>query len=305
MTDQLVTSEHPDGVVLVRLNRPDRLNALSAGLMNELTATWSALARRPDLRCVVLTGTGRAFCAGADAGLLAGSRAPRGADLDDELSFVPGRLLDVPVVVAVNGVCAGGGLHFVADADVVIASASATFLDPHVSVGQVSGIEPASLALRLPLGIALRMALLGSAERLPAQRAYDLGLVSELTSEEDLTGRALAIAAAIAAASPAAVQATRRSARRLAAQLTEPAMREGWAAVQRHWDHPDAAEGPRAFAQRRAPAWQADSGHADSGQADSGQADSGQAGSGQAGSGQDEPRQPGGQPPEPPAGGQA
>ena len=255
MTKPLAVEEHTAGVVLVRLDRPERLNALSAALMDELTATWADLAQREDLRCVVLTGNGRAFCAGADTGLLASDRAPRGAGLDGELSFVPGRVLEVPVVVAVNGVCAGGGLHFVADADIVIAATSASFVDPHVSVGQVSGIEPASLALRLPLGVVLRMALLGSRERLSAQRAFDLGLVTELTSEDELVDRALAIAADIASASPAAVRATRRSVRRLAEQVAEPAMRDGWGAVQRHWAHPDSAEGPRAFAEKRAPAW--------------------------------------------------
>ena len=126
MTKSLAVEEHPAGVVL---DRPERLNALSAALMDELTASWVDLARREDLRCVVLTGNGRAFCAGADTGLLASDRAPRGAGLDGELSFVPGRVLEVPVVVAVNGVCAGGGLHFVADADIVIAATSASFVD--------------------------------------------------------------------------------------------------------------------------------------------------------------------------------
>ncbi|MFC0529976.1 enoyl-CoA hydratase/isomerase family protein [Phytohabitans kaempferiae] len=251
----LIVEQPAPGVVLVRLNRPDRLNALDAELMSGLEELWPRLRQRADVRCVVLTGNGRGFCSGADAGFLADDRAPRGAGLDGELSFVPGRILDVPVVVAVNGVCAGGGLHFVADADIVIAAEGATFLDPHVSVGQVSGIEPPSLVLRLPLPVISRMALMGRHERLTARRLYDLGLVTELVGEDSLVDRAVEIAAVVASASPAAVRATRRSWRRLSDALVEPPMREGWDEVQRHWAHPDADEGPAALRDKRPPRW--------------------------------------------------
>jgi len=251
----MVVEEPAAGVVLVRLDRPERMNALTAGLMSDLERLWYGLRERADLRCVVLTGTGRGFCSGADAGFLSAERAPRGAGLAEELSFVPGRVLDVPVVVAVNGVCAGGGLHFVADADIVIAAESATFLDPHVSVGQVSGIEPPSLALRLPLPVISRMALLGRHERVSARRLYDLGLVTELVPDADLLDRAVAIATTVASASPAAVRATRRSYRRLSDAVVEPAMRDGWEDVQRHWLHPDATEGPAALQAKRSPRW--------------------------------------------------
>jgi enoyl-CoA hydratase/carnithine racemase len=175
--------------------------------------------------------------------------------MDKEISFTPGRLLDVPVIVAVNGVCAGGGLHFVADADIVVAATTATFLDPHVSVGQVSGIEPPSLALRLPLGVVTRMAILGARERISAERAYELGLVSELLEPEDLVPRALELADLVAENSPTAVSSTRRVIRHLVDELLEPSMRLGWERVQAHWPHTDATEGPAAFTEKRAPEW--------------------------------------------------
>lgn len=257
MTDEaLLVEALASGIVVVRLNRPTALNALDADLMGRLEQLWLELSLRQDLRCVVLTGTGRAFCSGADAGFLSAERAPRGAGLDGELAFLPGRVLSVPVVVAVNGICAGGGLHFVSDADIVIASQSASFLEPHVSVGQVSGVEPVALALRLPLPVIARMALLGRAERVTAQRLYDLGLISELVAEgADVVGRAVEIASAIASASPAAVRSTRAALRRLSDHVLEPFMRAGWVDVQQHWSHPDAAEGPRAFAEKRSPVW--------------------------------------------------
>jgi enoyl-CoA hydratase/carnithine racemase len=250
-----IRCDRGDGVLTVTLDRPERLNALSWNLRLELEALWTEVGTDAGVRCVVLTGAGRGFCAGADVDDLAGPRRARGDGLDDELSFLPGRRVDVPVVVAVNGVCAGGGLHFVADADVTIAARSATFLDPHVSVGQVSGIEPASLALRAPLTILSRMALLGRYERLDADAACRAGLVTEVVADDALAARAAELGAWIAAGSPTAVRATRRVLRRLEASLVEPAMDAGWCAVQTQWSHPDAAEGPRAFAERRPPAW--------------------------------------------------
>jgi enoyl-CoA hydratase/carnithine racemase len=254
MAEPVLIARRPSGVVVVRLNRPERLNALSAELMDRLHAVWRGLAGEVGLRAVVLTGEGRGFCAGADAGFLAAERAPRGRDLDDELNFVPGRVLEVPVILAVNGACAGAGLHFVADADIVLAAPAATFVDPHVSVGQVSGVEPSSLALRLPLPVIARMVLVGAGERLSAQRAYDLGLVTELVDPDRLVERAVEVAEMIAAASPESVRRSRRALRRVAEAL-EPLMQAGWADVPAHWGHPDAVEGPRAFAEKRPPVW--------------------------------------------------
>jgi enoyl-CoA hydratase/carnithine racemase len=242
-------------VVLVTLNRPDRLNALNAPLMDELRALWPRLNGERGLRCVVLTGAGRGFCAGADRSLLASDRSSAPASVADELSFLPGRQLRVPVVVAVNGPCAGGGLHFVADADIAIAGASATFTDPHVSVGHVSALEPTTLALRARMGDLARMVLLGAAQTLDAPSALAAGLVSEVTPDDALIPRTLELAGQISAASPRAVEVSRRLMRDLQEALTGSALERGWAEIRRHWDHPDALEGPSAATQRRAPAW--------------------------------------------------
>lgn len=250
---------HADGPVLhVALHRPDRMNAFDWAMTGELTGLWRRAAQDRSVRVVVLTGTGRAFCSGADVGDLEGERRPRGAGVEDELAFLPGPHLEVPVIVAVNGICAGGGLHFVADADIVIASESATFVDPHVSVGQVSALEPVSLALRVPIPRLLRLALLGRGERLDAAGALACDLVSEVVADEDLVPRARELAALVTANSPAAVAATRRALRSLEARLLRSSMEEGWEAITEHWRHPDSIEGPRAFAERRAPRWAGD-----------------------------------------------
>jgi enoyl-CoA hydratase/carnithine racemase len=247
--------ERADHVLTVTLNRPQQRNAFDWAMRGELTQLWTDVRDDDDVRCVVVTGEGKAFCSGIDVGDLDDERRPAGDGIDDEIAFLPGRRIHAPVIAAVNGVCAGGGLHFVADADVVIADETAWFTDPHVSVGQVSGIEPASLALRVPLNALALLALAGRSERWDAQRALDLGLVTEVVPPERLLERTYEVASAIAKNSPAAVRATRDIIRRFEASVVGPWMAEGWDAVQAHWPHPDAVEGPQAFFERRDADW--------------------------------------------------
>ncbi len=163
------------------------------------------------------------------------------------------------MIAAVNGVCAGGGLHFVADADIVIASSDATFLDPHVSIGQVSAYETIGLARKSPMEAITRMALVGRHERMTAQRAYELGILSQVVDPPDrLRDEAQALAEKIARNSPAAMAATKRALwGALEAGLTD-ACRAGSRELVGMWGHPDQEEGPRAFAERRDARWQVD-----------------------------------------------
>jgi enoyl-CoA hydratase/carnithine racemase len=115
-------------------------------------------------------------------------------------------------VAAVNGVCAGAGLHFVADADIVIASSTSSFLDPHVSVGQVSAIETIGLARKSPMEAVTRMAFMGRHERITADRARELGILSEVVAPPSLLReRAQEIGETIARNSPAAMAATKKA----------------------------------------------------------------------------------------------
>ena len=166
-----VELEQSDGVAVVTLNRPDALNALDDEMHAELPAVWSRIGADPGVRAIVITGTGRGFCVGMDLKRVGerGFRVPS-SDRVDELQRMTPLNNDVwlPTIVAVNGVCAGGGLHFVADADVVLASADASFVDTHVTNGQVTALEPISLMSRIGLGSALRLAVLGRAGRIDA-----------------------------------------------------------------------------------------------------------------------------------------
>jgi enoyl-CoA hydratase/carnithine racemase len=166
-------------------NRPQAGNAMDASMMAALPEAWRELNADNSIRVIVVTGAGRAFQTGLDmvqlardpAALREMSRRTKRADLQ-----LTGWHCGVtkPVVTAVNGVCAGGGLHFVVDSDVVIASSDAAFLDPHVSVGQASAFETIGLARRAAFGPVARMALIGAHERVDARRAHQLGWVSEV-----------------------------------------------------------------------------------------------------------------------------
>jgi len=245
-------------VATVILNRPDRLNALSPTMQRELRAVWAALDADPSLRVAVVTGCGeRAFCSGADVATVADLSRHRTSDYDRENHFTPQQArVRKPTICAVNGVCAGAGLHFVADCDFSIASDTATFLDPHVNVGQVSALEPIGLARRIPLGAVMRMVLLGRGERIDATRAYELGLVTEVVPAAHLRERALELARKIAEGSPAAIATSREAIYESLELPLHEALRRGFVLLRAHADHhPDAQEGPKAFFEKRPPRW--------------------------------------------------
>jgi enoyl-CoA hydratase/carnithine racemase len=244
-----------DTTLIVALDRPHRANSFDDHTMKELTSLWGRVAEDRTIRCIVVTGNGRAFSAGADMSMLAQERVDVGQTASEELSFLPGPIVAVPVIAAVNGMCAGGGLHFVADADIAIASESARFVDPHVSVGQVTALEPLELLSRMRPDRVIRMALLGTNEVLDAAAALDAGLVSEVVPDDRLLPRALELAAMIAAGSPEAVRLSRRVIRDYQRDLLGDHPDLGWKVIQRHRAHPDALEGPAAFIEKRVPRW--------------------------------------------------
>ncbi|WP_380871657.1 crotonase [Sphingomonas sp. DBB INV C78] len=260
VTDALVV-EREEHILKLTLNRPEQLNALNRDMQYALEAELSAAGEDPDVRVIVVTGAGRGFCSGADMG---GLRNSAEAPPDPKTFVVPkftNRQCGIfkPTICAVNGVCAGAGLHFVADSDIVIASEAANFVDTHVNVGQVTALEPIGLMRRMPMSAVLRLAILGKAERLNAAQALASGMVSEVHPADQLMARAMELAQIIAAVSPAAVQ---KSLKAIWDSLEMPlaqAYDNGFDLLIRHRAHPDALEGPKAFAEKRAPVWTADS----------------------------------------------
>jgi enoyl-CoA hydratase/carnithine racemase len=144
----------------------------------------------------------------------------------------------------------------VADADIVIAAADATFLDPHVSIGQVTAYEAIALARKMPFEAVMRMALTGRHERLTAARAYQLGMISEVVDPpERLREAAQELAEKIARNSPAAMAVSKRALWGALEMGLTDACRAGARDLVSMWGHPDQEEGPRAFAERRDARW--------------------------------------------------
>ena len=241
--------------------RPEAGNAIDAAMWDELAIAWSELDSDPAVRAIVNTGEGRAFQTGLD--LVALSRHPetlRRQSMQTKRAELPLTAwhngVGKPVIAAINGVCAGAGLHFVADADIVIASADATFVDPHVSVGQVSAFETIGLTKKMSAGAVARLALVGRHERLSAARAFELGMISQVVDPPgQLRSEAQALAEKIARNSPAALAATKRALwGALELGLTEACL-AGTQASLSVQGHPDQTEGRRAVDEGRDPQW--------------------------------------------------
>jgi len=242
-------------------NRPEQLNAMNNGMRDEFEVAWKELDADPAVRVIVHTGEGRAFQTGVDVREIAsdgvGMERYRESMEQFDLRFTAWHnQVWKPVITAVNGVCAGGGFHWVADADIVLAASDATFFDPHVSVGQVVSVEAIGLMRKMPVEAVMRMAFVGRYERMSAQRAFELGMVSQVVDPpERLREEAQELAEKIARNSPAAMAATKRALwGALETGLTE-ACRAGARELVSMWGHPDQTEGPLAFTEKREPKW--------------------------------------------------
>jgi enoyl-CoA hydratase/carnithine racemase len=242
-------------------NRPEQLNAMNAQMRDEFARAWIELDQDPEVRVIVHTGEGRAFQTGVDVAEIAGDgvgmeRYREGLE-DMDLHFTSWHQnVAKPVITAVNGICAGGGFHWVADADIVIAASDASFFDPHVSIGQVTAIEVIGLVRKMPVEAVMRMALVGRYERIDAERAYQLGMISQVVDPPDqLRAAAQELAEKIAKNSPAAMAATKRALwGALELGLTD-ACKAGAKELVSLWGHPDQEEGPLAFAEKREARW--------------------------------------------------
>ncbi len=258
--DTLIVERHGPVGWLIN-NRPDQLNAMSAHMRDEFADAWIELDRDPEVRVIVHTGEGRAFQTGVDVHEIAsdgvGMERYKQSMEDFDIHFTSWHQnVWKPVITAVNGICAGGGFHWVADADIVIAASDAQFFDPHTSIGQVVSIEAIGLMRKMPVEAVMRMAFVGRYERMSAQRAYELGMISEVVDPpERLREAAQELAEKIAKNSPAAMAATKRALwGALETGLTE-ACRLGAKELVSMWGHPDQTEGPAAFAEKRDAQW--------------------------------------------------
>ena len=254
----LLDFDRQDHVATITLNRPDRLNTFNRTMCEEMQAAWRIVKLDEGTHAVVLRAAGvRAFSAGLDV------KSDYGQPDNVWNHEDPGELLSPkwqkmwkPVICAVQGMCTAGALYFVNEADVVVCSEDATFFDSHVTAGLVSALEPIGLMRRIGLGDTLRMALMGNDERVCAESALRIGLVTEVVAADDLWTRAHEIADIVNSNAPLAVRGTRLAILKTLdlhlheAEILAETFRERVVRTE------DALEGPRAFTEKRAPNWQ-------------------------------------------------
>jgi enoyl-CoA hydratase/carnithine racemase len=262
--ETLAYEETEDGVAWVTLDRPDALNSFNRRMQAELEVLWRALRARDEVRCIVLTGAGeKAFCTGIDRMEQMGEGAPTlepGEEgyigsvgtpfqFDDPGDHIGPKTngLWKPVIAAVNGMACGGAFYLLGEVEFVIAADHATFFDPHVTYGMTAAYEPLHLSASVPFNELMRISLLGNHERMSADRAHQIGFVSEVAPAGELRQRAAWAAGAIASAPALAIQGTVRalwSARAAQRQAVDGA----WSYIGLGTNQESLAEGQAAFA---------------------------------------------------------
>ena len=214
-----------DGVAWVSLNRPQVRNAINATMQRELAEVWTAFRSDDDVRCIVLSGEGESFCTGIDRGEAVSDENnaamaegnypgyPTPWMYDDPGRDVGPKTRDLwkPVVAAVQGMACGGAFYMLGEVEFIIATDDATFFDPHVTYGMTAAFEPMQMLSKMPFPEVMRMSLLGAHERMSAERALQIGLVTEVVPRDELVERVGWVARVIADSPPLVVQGTMRA----------------------------------------------------------------------------------------------
>lgn len=195
---ETITYEKNGAIGVLTLNRPDAGNSFNIAMTQELGRCWEDIKFDDTVSVIIVTGAGtKHFCTGADfTGRRNAPKRSQYATRDEGVRQLTSKHVHCwkPVITAINGTVCGGGFHFVTAGDINLCADSATFLDTHIEIGMLPVFEPIELALRMPREAVSRMFLLGRDERMSAQRAYELGLVSEIVPQARLMERAMELA---------------------------------------------------------------------------------------------------------------
>ena len=243
----VVETERHGQVLVVRMNRPERLNALNFELRTRLAETWNAFRRDDALEVAIFTGAGRAFCAGEDMKEALEDGAPGGRKPTEEDPFMSGAL-EKPVIAAINGFAMGGGFMLVERTDLRVAARGAIFEVSEAKRWLLGGYNHGHLA-NLPFPIAMEMAL---GFRFTAERFYELGFVNRLVDQDQVIPGALAMAAHLLSLPPAARVNTVHMMRQMRPAPSAAQQRLA-GALHEHGAKSDLMESRAAFAQKRPP----------------------------------------------------
>ncbi|MFT4124695.1 MAG: crotonase/enoyl-CoA hydratase family protein [Gordonia sp. (in: high G+C Gram-positive bacteria)] len=252
--------ERVGNVMVITLNRPEVRNAVNAEVSRSVGEALEQANADADVRAIVITGAGdKSFCAGADLAAIARGESLYAPGHEDWgfAGFV-NHYVDTPTVAAVNGTALGGGTELALSADLIVAAQTAIFGLPEVKRGLLAGAGGIfRLAAQIPRRVAMEMITTG--DPITADRAYELGLVNAVVPADSVLEAAIALAQRIAVNAPLSVQASKRIAYGVVdGERTDE--RFGWEQTAAEWavlkTSADAKEGPRAFAEKRAPQWQ-------------------------------------------------
>ncbi|GIK81414.1 MAG: enoyl-CoA hydratase/isomerase family protein [Pseudorhodoplanes sp.] len=253
-----IAVERRGRIVCVTLNRPERANAISVATSAELLKVFTEYRDDPEQWVMIIAGAGeKSFCSGMYVTEAAEKTAAKGRT-EGYTIFKPWtdmmQSIHKPFICAVNGACVGGGWHLVADSDIVIASDNAVFLDTHVNIGLINGVESAGFAFKMPLGIVMRMVVEGRYFRVNAQQALQWGLVSEVLPQDRLMAKAWEIAGHIAdEAAPLAVQGSKKAILGALDRGPTEGIPYTWTVLTDIQDTEDTKEGFRSFVEKRKP----------------------------------------------------
>lgn len=242
-------------IVILTINRPEAMNALNSRFFGEMNHFLQSLEDRSDLKVLIITGSGKAFVAGADISEMVDMNGEQGVAFSrtGQDTFNRIEALKMPVIAAVNGFALGGGCELAMACDIRIASTYAKFGQPEVNLGLIPGYAGTQRLARL-VGLADALFLLYTADMIPADEALRLGLVQKVTAPELLMEEAIAIATKVASKGPKAVQ--------LIKKVTRAGLMLGFEEGSRLESVEfgslfgnEGEEGMRAFLEKRKPQW--------------------------------------------------
>lgn len=245
-----------DRIATITLNRPDALNATTDGLYQELSGLLKTIAHDRDIGCVILTGAGRGFCAGAD--LKARKDDATALERRDRHRWIlkdvlePLFRLETPVIAAVNGPAAGAGFNIALACDFIIASEAATFIQAFARVALVPDLGGLWLLARV-VGIARAKELCFTARKVGAAEALQLGIANQVVPHDQLLAEARRVASTIAAGSPTAMAMTKNLLNKAGDVTLEQMLEYESYAQTIAYLTPEYEEGVRAFREKRSP----------------------------------------------------
>jgi crotonobetainyl-CoA hydratase len=254
---ETIKTEIMGRTLIITLNRPNSLNAVNKQLTYEVDQCLTAAEENEDVWAIIITGSGRAFCAGADLKELSQANGKAYPKPTSGFAGIVEAKLSKPIIAAVNGLAFGGGAEIALASDVVIASETAKFGFPEVKRGIIAAAGGVlRLPRQIPQKVAMKMVLTG--EEVSAAEMERWGMVNEIVPSDELLSTALELANKITSNAPLAVQASKRL---LLEGMDLPLhhSNEAWElnrqVISQVLQTEDAKEGPKAFSEKRAPIW--------------------------------------------------